>query len=110
MGSRHGDPNRYDQGCRCPKCTKAKTEHVQAGAVKRSKLPKDKIPHGRRGYTNYLCRCPICTKAQEAYDAARGPSRGQRKPKDCTCEYKGGVFSSIKKVDPKCPHHGEGAK
>ena len=64
-GSRslHGDPGKYNAGCRCGICVKANRKRMSKLAKDRNKRLHE-APHGTASaYVNWGCRCAPCKKA-----------------------------------------------
>lgn len=61
--SMHGDPGKYNAGCRCGICRKAQAKRmVEAAADRKTRLHE--APHGTpSAYVNWGCRCDPCKKA-----------------------------------------------
>ena len=75
----HGEPARYQAGCRCEWCTEANTARAVASRRKAQQRRSPPV-HGKdSSYVHHGCRCEICTKAHSKafadYDARRGVKR-----------------------------------
>jgi hypothetical protein len=59
----HPSVSAYKKGCRCDDCRRINRERnarIRAALYAR---PRDEVPHGWGGYTNWGCRCGTCTQA-----------------------------------------------
>jgi len=83
--SNHGDPGKYNAGCRCTICKAGNTERATVARDERRGRIKD-APHGTEsGYRNWGCRCKPCKKEgsrmnfERTYlDPALTPRNGER--------------------------------
>lgn len=55
--------NAYKSGCRCPACTEAQRVKQNGLVAELAARPRDQVPHGRYGYSNWSCRCEVCRAA-----------------------------------------------
>lgn len=77
----HGDPRRYSNGCRCPKCRTAHAKRHREQSLRRAADPAnaDLAGHGKAStYQNYRCRCRPCTAANSAKSVAYRAQRRER--------------------------------
>ena len=81
MTATHGptgpSANTYKHGCRCPECTKAQRLKQQAIMADLASRPRDQVPHGRYGYSNWSCRCETCSGAWSRSEALNRARRKQ---------------------------------
>jgi hypothetical protein len=67
----------YARGCRCAECTEAHRLRMRQVRAALRARPRDEVPHGLYGYTNWGCRCDVCGAAHSESQAVRNARRKQ---------------------------------
>jgi len=66
---KHGTANAYNNGCRCDKCKKAKSDYRKNTPIK---------GHGTKWYYDKGCRCDACVDAKMAYRKKMSKSKPRK--------------------------------
>ena len=74
----------YKNGCRCADCTEAHRIRQNAVLAGLASRPRDQVPHGRYGYSNWSCRCGTCSAAWSELMALQRATRKQAAGKPLT--------------------------